>query len=463
MTRDVLEALWTGVGGAPDALARLDLTGEAPVLPSSYKVAEIAQASIAAAGLAAAELHRLRGGPAQRVAVDRRAAEIEFLSERYLRVDDGPPPDLWDKIAGTYRCGDGRWVRIHTNFPHHRDAALEILGCAHDKEAVRDAFGDWQAEAFETAAADRGAIASMMRKPEEWAVHPQGAAIAGLPLVTIERIGEAPARPRSVGERPLSGVRVLDFTRIIAGPVCGRTLASHGANVLLVTAPHLPSSEPLVIDTGRGKLSCSLDLRRADERARAEALLAEADVLVQGYRPGAIAGHGLTPERAAELRPGIVYVSLSAFGHAGPWQGKRGFDSIVQTASGINHGEATASGIEGPKPLPCQALDHASGYLLALGAMTALARQTTEGGSWHVRVALARTGHWLQSLGRVADGFRVEAPAQDAVADLLEASESGFGRLTAVRHAAQLSETPARWGRPSMPLGSHAPEWPARG
>ena len=462
MTARILKDLWRGVGGDAAALANVELTGTEPALPSSHHVGLAARASIAAAGLAAAEVHRLRDGPAQRVAVSMRDAAVEFLSERYLRIDGKPPPDPWDKIAGTYRCGDGRWVRIHTNFRHHRDGILEILGCEYEREAVAGALGNWRAAEFEDVVAERGMIASMMRSAEEWAAHPQGAAIAGLPLVTIERIGDAPAEPTGLAERPLSGVRVLDLTRIIAGPVCGRTLAAHGADVLLVTAGHLPASEPLVIDTGRGKLSCNIDLRQAADRATIEGLLAEADMLVQGYRPGAIAGHGLTPERAAELRPGIVYVSLSAYGHAGPWRRRRGFDSIVQTASGINHAEATAAGIDGPKALPCQALDHASGYLLAFGAMMALGRRMREGGSWHVRVALARTGHWLQGLGRLEDGFAVETPEFGDNSDLLETSKSGFGRLTAVRHSARLSRTPAGWARPSVPLGSHAPEWPSR-
>ena len=187
---------------------------------------------------------------------------------------------------------------------------------------------------------------------------------------------------------------------------------------------------------------------------------ARADVFVQGYRPGGIAGRGFGPAEAAALRPGIVYVSLCAYGHGGPWQDRRGFDSIVQTASGINLEEARAAGVEGPKPLPCQALDHASGFLMAFGAIAGLMRRAERGGSWHVKVGLAQTGRWLQSLGRVENGFDCAMPTLEDVADLVERFESGFGQLTAVRHAARLSETPARWVRPSMPLGSHPPVWP---
>ena len=186
----------------------------------------------------------------------------------------------------------------------------------------------------------------------------------------------------------------------------------------------------------------------------------DADVFVQGYRPGALQSLGFGPEQVAQLRPGIVYVSLSAYGHVGPWAGRRGFDSLVQTATGFNEAEAQAAGTDRPKPLPAQALDHAAGYLMAFGAMTALARRCTEGGSWHVRVSLAQVGNWLRRLGRIEQGLSCDETSFDDIRDLLEEQDSGFGRLTAIRHAAQLSETPARWERPSMPLGAHRAAWP---
>ncbi|MBU0799332.1 MAG: CoA transferase, partial [Alphaproteobacteria bacterium] len=266
-------------------------------------------------------------------------------------------------------------------------------------------------------------------------------------------------RPLPPGTRPLSGVKVLDLTRIIAGPVAGRTLAAHGAEVLLVTAPHLPASSPLVIDTGRGKRSAQLDLRDSGDKTRFAGLLRAADIVIQGYRPGGIAALGYGPEEAAARHPGIVYASLSAYGPDGPWADRRGFDSLVQTASGLNVAEAEAAGQDGPKPLPAQALDHASGYLLAYGAMAALARQVQEGGSWHIRVSLAQTGHWLRGLGRIESGLDCPDPALEDIRDLLEETPCGFGRLTAIRHAGLLSDTPPRWDHPSVPLGTHAARW----
>jgi crotonobetainyl-CoA:carnitine CoA-transferase CaiB-like acyl-CoA transferase len=455
----VLADLLAEVGLDRSLADEVALTGSDPILPSSFAVGTVAQATIAAVGVAAANLCCERGGDVQDIAVDMRHAALEFLSERLYRLEGQPSARLWDAIAGPYRCGDGRWVRLHTNFQHHRDGILDLLDCDYTRESVQAALDDWQAEAFEQAVAERGLVATMMRSPAEWLATPQGGALAGQPLVSIERLDRAPVNQLLAGPRPLSRVRVLDLTRIIAGPVCGRALAAHGAEVLRIASPRLPFIAPLVVDTGRGKRSAYVDLEHDGGRSGMRNLLREADVFVQGYRPGGLAARGFSPQEAAELRPGIVYVSLSAYGSAGPWAGRRGFDSLVQTASGINHAEAEAAGVAGPKELPCQALDHASGYLMALGTIAALTRRAREGGSWHVQVSLARTGRWLQSLGRIAGGHACPAPLPEEIEPYLETSESGFGRLEAIRHAALLSRTPARWDLPSMPLGSHKGGW----
>lgn len=457
--QQVLADLWQHAGYSAAALANVQLSGADPQLPSSFAIGTIAQAGIAAAGLAAAQFRQLRGASSQSVAVDMRHAAAEFRSERYLRVDGGPAPELWDRIAGIYRCGDGRWVRIHTNFPHHRDGILRLLQCGHDKDSVAQNLQRWSAEQFEQAASEAGLVVAMLRTFDEWDAHPQGIAVATLPLIAIEQIGAAAPKPLPPAERPLSGVKALDLTRIIAGPVCGRTLAAHGAQVMLVTAPHLPSIEPLVIDTGRGKRACQLDLRTAQGKDSMHGLLRDADIFVQGYRPGGLDALGFSAVELAERYPGIIAVSLSAYGHRGPWASRRGFDSLVQTASGFNHAEMLAAGGGEPKALPAQALDHAAGYLMALGAIAALHRRSIEGGSWHVRVSLARTGLWLRSVGRVPNGFDVADQTIESVAELLEETPSGFGRVSALRHAAQLSATPARWLRPPVALDADEPIW----
>lgn len=458
--RDALADLWRLTGLPAKPLDMVELTGDDPALPSSFRVGTAAQASIAAVACAANAIWHMREGRLQRVSVDMRHAAVEFRSERYLRVDGKPTPEIWDKIAGAYQCGDGRWVRIHTNFPHHRDGMLRLLGCAYDRTAVADTLKEWDAESLETAAADAGLVAAMIRSFEEWDAHPQGRAVAALPTLTITRIGDAQPQPfADEPERPLSGVRALDLTRIIAGPVCGRALAAHGADVLAISAAHLPAIAPLVIDTGRGKRPAFVDLRATEGKQTLARLIAGADVFVQAYRPEALSALGFGPVEVATIRPGVVYVSLSAYGHVGPWARRRGFDSLVQTAMGFNRAEAQAAGVSEPKALPCQALDHASGYLMAFGALAALARRATEGGSWHVQVSLAQTGAWLRGLGRVENGFACADPTLEVVADLLEEGPSGFGRLLAVRHAARMSETPPRWTLPAVPLGTHPSAW----
>src|SRR5437879_4186540 len=461
-TREILSDIWTSAGGEAAALEAVKLTGDEPQLPSSFRVAAAAQASVAATGLAAAEIWKLRSGKSQGVAVLMRHAVVECRSERYLRVDGKPPPPAWDAIAGIYKTRDRRFVRLHTNFRHHRDAVCKVLSCKPERDEVQAALMQWDGEAFETAAYAGGCVVAMMRSHEEWSATPHAKALAELPLITIEKIGDAAPKPWPKGDRPLAGIRVLDLSRVIAGPVAGRTLAVHGADVLLISGPDLPAIPWLTIDTGRGKLTSFVELKSEQGREVFGNLLAEADIFSQGYRPRAIAGLGFSPEDAARINPGIIYVTLSAYGAAGPWAERRGFDSLVQTATGFNHAEGQAAGVDGPKELPAQMLDHATGYFMAFGAMMAKARQAREGGSWHVQVSLAQSGRWLWNLGRVADGLDTRDLTGEAVTPFIEEVGSGFGALRAVRHSAILSKTPAFWARPAMPLGSHPPQWPAR-
>jgi crotonobetainyl-CoA:carnitine CoA-transferase CaiB-like acyl-CoA transferase len=460
--REILSDLWKLAGGEPSALDAVKLTGAEPILPSSFRVAASAQAPIAAAGLAAAEIWKQRSGEKQSVAVDMLHAVVECRSERYLRVDGKPPPPSWDPTAGIYTTRDQRFVRLHTNFKHHRAAVCSVLQCEPEREKIQAALNEWDGEAFETAAYAGGAVVSLMRSQEQWSATPHAKALAALPVLTIEKIGEAPPKKWPKGNRPLAAIRVLDLSRVIAGPVAGRTLAAHGADVLLIYGPTVPAIPWLTIDTGRGKLSGFVELKSEEGRGQLRDLLAQADIFSQGYRPQAIAKLGFSPEEAARISPGIIYVTLSAYGHAGPWAERRGFDSLVQTSTGFNHAEGVAAGVDGPKELPAQMLDHASGYLMAFGAVMAKARQSCEGGSWHVRVSLAQTGRWLWNLGRVADGFAQPDLTEQAVRPFLEEVPSGFGTLGAVRHSAILSKTPAFWARPAVRLGTHKAEWPER-
>jgi len=459
MNTPVLADLLNAAGLPASLLDLADLPGRDPVLPSSFAVGAAAQASIAASALAAVQLGQRRGASVQTVTVTIRHAALECCNHFLL---DGQPVDISDRLTGLYRCGDGGWVRIHANFAHHRDGALALLGCPGGPDTTREqvakALSTWAAQDVEDAAGEAGLVVTKLRSFAEWDAHPQGQAVARLPLLTLERIGDAaPIRLPDIDDAamPLANVRVLDLTRILAGPAGSRALAAYGADVLMVNAPHLPNIRAIA-EMSRGKRSAQLDLRDEAGRAALHALLADAHVLMQGYRPGALAALGAGPDECARLRPGIVYVSLSAYGHVGPWAARRGFDSLVQTASGVNAAEQAARGTAAPQALPMQILDYASGFLMALGAQAALLRQREEGGSWHVRVSLAQTGQWLRSLPRVPQGFDCAHPGYDGI---LETEPSGFGTLTAVRPAAQFSRTPARYAHRAEPPGTHRPVW----
>ena len=455
-----LRQIWTGARCDAAALGRVMLTGADPMLPTDVKIGTAATAVIAATALAATEVWRLRTGRAQAVSVDMRAAIAAFRSERYLRVDDGPAPDGRSPLFGFYPTADGRWVQIHANLPHHHAGHVKFLGCEETRASMAAAVARWKGQDLEDALNGAGLPAGMVRSRDEWLAHPHARAVAELPLLEIVRIGDSPPEPFGRGARPLSGVRVLDLTRVIAGPECGRTLASHGADVMVVTSPHLPSLPSHVIDFGLGKLSASLDLRRPEDGDRLRSLIAGADIFSQSYRPGALAGLGFAPEAVSRLRPGVVYVTLSAYGHAGPWRERRGFETLIQSVSGFAHEQGFGGGLDRPQHLPAQVVDHATGYLGALGAQVALARRAREGGSYLVRVSLAQTGRWVDALGRVS-GRSVADQTLAEVDDLLATCDSPFGRLRHVAPAAHLSETPASWSRPAVPLGTHEPVWPA--
>ena len=439
------------------ALARLEgeaqISGADPALKTPYRVGTAGAASLAAVGLAVSELWRLRTGRTQSVSVDLGAAAASLRSGMYLRIGGKAPKAIWDPYSLFYPVKDGRWVRFHTNYPHHRAAALGVLGAGEDVEAAKRAAASWDGLELENAIHAAGGCAALVRTAGEWAAHPHAAAVAGQSLLEIERIGDAPPEPLPKADRPLAGVRVLDLTRVLAGPTAAKTLAEHGADVLKITAAHLPDSGDTDLDTGLGKLSAQRDLRDARSVETLKALAQRADVFSQSYRPGALAARGFSPEELAKLRPGIVYLSLAAWGPSGPWKDRRGFDSIVQCVSGM----ADVQGAGGaPKLLPCSAIDYVSGYLMAFGAMVALARRAKEGGSWRVRVGLARTGKWIVDRGMVDASAAAEPEAKTME------TQSPAGVITHLAPVLKLSETPPFWARPPVPLGYHRAEWPPR-
>jgi crotonobetainyl-CoA:carnitine CoA-transferase CaiB-like acyl-CoA transferase len=366
--------------------------------------------------------------------VDDGAVATAFVSERHLRVD-GRAPVSFAPLSRFWRAADG-WVRTHANYPHHRAALLTALGVdAESEEAVAAAIAERPAVEVETAVYAAGGLAVALRTPREWAAHPQGREVAARPLLTAERLDDAaPGRDRRDGRPP----RVLDLTRVIAGPVATRTLALLGADVLRIDPPHRPELPDQHTDTDIGKRTAALDLARPSDRRTLDELLDSADVLVTGYRPGALERFGLH-------RPGLVVARLSAWGDYGPWGERRGFDSLVQVASGI---AVTEGSPERPGALPAQALDHGSGYLLAAAVLRSLTEQDREGGTRLVRLALAQTGHWLSTA----------LPRYEPERHLAE-RDSPLGRLRYALSPVTYDGGPADWSRPPGLAGADAPEW----
>jgi len=435
--------------------SEVDFAGDDPVLPIRYRVAAAGAASLGALGLAVAKL----SNRAQRISVNARAAAISLRSATYLRINGKPLAPPWDPLSGFYPVRDG-WVSIHCNFPNHRDAAMGVLGAGADRARAEAASRAWDGEALEDAIHAAGGCAGFVRSQDRWNAHAQARAVAQQPLLQIERIGDAPPQFRE-SSRPLGGIRVLDLTRVLAGPTCAKSLAEHGADVLKISAAHLPDSGLVELDTGMGKRSARLDLRNPGEVKTFQRLIREADVFVQSYRPGALSGRGFHPEALAELRPGIVCASLSAWGPTGPWRERRGFDSIVQAVCGIAQAQGREAGSdEKPRLLPVSAIDYVSGYLMAFGVCVALARRATEGGSWLVRVALARVGKWIVDRGTAEDyrGLPADLPESELAA-LFGEMDAPDGRIRYLKPVLGLSETPPYFARPPVPLGYHPPVW----
>ena len=468
MTNEILRTLLPIAGLDEERTQRLTITGGTdPILPTSFRIGDTSTAALSAVGLAVSDLWESRTGRRQEVSVDARRATASLRSGKYIQLDGAGVSTERNTVMGVYPTKDGRWSYLHCNFPNHRAAALSVLGVAEDRDAVAKAVAKWNAQDLEDAIIEAKGAGGMVRTMEEWAKHPQAVAIANLPLMEIVKLADSPPEALPEGSRPLSGVRVLDLTRVLAGPTCARTLAEHGADVMKITGAHLPNIGYQEYDTGHGKLNAQLDLRETKDMEILRGLVSQTDVFSQGYRPGTLGGRGLSPEELAELRPGIVYISLCAFSHMGPWASRRGFDTVVQTVSGITNrqGDLFPGATPGPQFYPVSAIDYLTGYLMAFGGMVALNRRVHEGGSWLVRISLAQVGRWLVSQGEIPEADLKNIPAEfnpEEVASWSTVSDTPMGKLGHLGPVLSLSETPPRWARTSVPLGHHDPVWPER-
>ena len=436
----------------------VDIRGRDPVMPSRFKIGEAAATALAACGVAANTIWTASGGKHQHIEVDTAGAAVSLISFLCQRLDDGSEPqrDPNRPLVGFYQAKDGRWVHLHGAFPDLAAGTLSVLGCDASAESIRASVSRWDGQALEDALAEAGMCGAMARTREEWLAHPQGEALQSVPPVSIKRIADSPIEPIPARARPLEGVRVLDLTRVLAGPTCARTLASHGANVLKINSPNLPSVPPFVIDTGHGKRSAFLDLNQENDHKQLKSLILSADIFSQGYRKGALAKRDLGPEQLAEQRPGIIYVSINAYGHVGPWAARPGWEQLAQTASGVAVDEGS---LEAPRLIAAAATDYTTGYLGALGAMAALYRRSIEGGSYHVEVSLAQTANWLYEFG-LFEGDLALPNFDPAIAEpYMVSSDTGFGRLHHLGPIIRMSETEPRWEQVSVPLGHHPAKW----
>ena len=425
----IAREVWDCVTDAPFDSDRLRVTNSREVFPSVYRVGAAATAVVSLAGLAYTRLVETLGGRARDLRIDGRDASLSFRSESFLRVN-GVAPTMWAALSGDYKTTDG-YVRLHANYPHHARAIVTALGTPQERSAVEAAVLQRGAIDVENAVLAAGGAAAALRNRETWRTSDAGRSVLALPLVEMTKIGDAPAQP------PHDEPRILDLTRVISGPLCAKILASLGADVLRVNTPELPDSEDLQIEMGFGKRATLLDLHREEQREAFAALVRGADALVQSYRPGAVSKLGFGPEEAIALRPGLVYVSISAYGHRGPFSQRRGFDSLVQLATGLADEARHAYESEKPVPLPAQALDHATGWLAAFGMLVALERRAREGGSWHVQLSLARTAEWLASLGP-SDARDATIPRFEDGRDLIEVMRTPFGIVSHLRSPLQI-------------------------
>ncbi|WP_095145271.1 MULTISPECIES: CoA transferase [unclassified Pseudomonas] len=422
-------------------------------LPSAFAVTDLACASIAAAGQAVSELLRQQTGRLPALEVDRRLASFWFSTS--LRPLGWSVPPLWDPIAGDYAAHDG-WIRLHTNAPHHRAAAESVLGACADRKSMAAKVAQWAKDDLERAVVEAGGCAAQMRSWQAWQAHPQGIAVNAEPLIDRPTAGSArsPAWQGSVAQ-PLAGIKVLDLTRVLAGPIASRFLAGLGADVLRIDPPHW--NEPGVIpEVTLGKRCARLNLHDSSERQVFEHLLKEADVLLHGYRADALKRLGYGASERQKLAPGLIDISLNAYGWSGPWQHRRGFDSLVQMSCGIAEAGMHWKHAGTPTPLPVQALDHATGYLMAASAIMALTQRLKTGQGAAARLSLARTAKLLIEQG---PGTGAPLRAEDARdrGSLIE--QTAWGPAHRLHVPLKISATPLQWAIPAGELGAHRAQW----
>lgn len=490
----MIAGLLEEVGLPPEAADRVTLVGDERPYDTPFEVVEAAASVLGAIGAAASLIWEDRGGPAQPVTVRRGHAGASLVGFSFQRLEQGATPVApWSRdrpLVALYECRDGRWVHLHGEFAHLAAKTCAVLGCDVDspREVIARRVARWDGQDLEDALADAGTCGAMARSVGEWSGHPQARAVSRFGRISIEKIGDSAPEPfpavgradagtprraatplirstpavpptSAAAHGPLTGVRVLDLSRLLAGPTNGRTLAQHGAEVLLVNSARLTNVPAFVMDTSHGKRSCCIELDDPDGTATLRTLASGADVFAQGYRGGSLERRGFGPEALAALRPGIVVVTINCYGDAGPWRLRPGWEQMAQTVSGLAVGQGSS---DHPTLVPAAACDYTTGYLAALGTMAALRRRAREGGSYHVRASLCQTAAWFTSTANQHGPAAGAGDPPDGFGDVdsyLTASDTPFGRLHHLSPVVGLPATPAHWEVPTSPVGSHPPVW----
>jgi crotonobetainyl-CoA:carnitine CoA-transferase CaiB-like acyl-CoA transferase len=446
----------------------LQISGIDPVMDSKFKLGEVAAAAHASVGVGVNDIWELKTGRRQRIQISVRSAAASLISNKFIEIRqrNGEYQKLVDKdhefnrqLNGIYRSKDGRWVLPHFGLNHLRDRMLSLLEACPDQSSISKAVLKWDAIDLENAIAELNLCGGMVRGNSEWLAEPHGTVLSKKPVIEIIKIGESDPEPIPSSIRPLGGVRVLDLTRILAGPIAARTLAEHGADVLMVTAENLPQVHAYVADTSHGKRSCFVDIKENEGARKLKDLTIGADIFSQGYRPGAMEKLGFGPEELSEIRPGIIYLSINCYGFDGEFSNRGGWEQVAQIMTGLTTIEDESTKMNSPSLLPAAANDYITGYLGAYGALLALARRAKEGGSYHVRVSLCQTAMMIYRNGKIQNELAPKELSLREIADLSILSSTHLGEAKHLAPVLYLSETPPFWEMPTPKLGGNNAEW----
>lgn len=445
--------------------SRIRFDGGDPLFPSPMCLATGMGSALGMVGSAIDDIVVLRGGDRQDISIDLTHAGLFMSSMWLLKIDGIPATQKNDRAPlpaeGLFRCRDGRWISISCVFPSLTNGTLAVLHCEPERSKVAEAISTWNSFELEDALTAKDLSGVVVRDQAEWLLHPQGKALKDRPVVELERIGDAPVTPLPDGNAPLEGLRVLDSTRVLAGPAISRTLAEFGADVLHIGSPSLPDLFSAQIDTGHGKRRAHLDLAVGEDDRKLRQLICEGDIFSQSYRTGHLARRGFAPEDIARMKPGAIYVSVNCYGHDGPWQAKRGYDSNARAASGLLLMHEKLAQAEPLERLQYAMLDYATGCWGAFGVLEALKKRAEFGGSWHVKVSLNQTAQWFLRLGVPYDPRNAadRQTLQEAFSRYSETCESSYGELERLKPVIGMSATPPRWIGPTLKPGESVPSW----